>query len=193
MTVPEQRRVAKRYKTLPLVEVEKLLNSPIHEHRLTALFILVSQYKAGDEKAKKAIVDCYLKNLDRINNWDLVDSSAPYILGDWFLTRPTSPLYHFAKSDNIWHRRIAVLTTFGFIAQKEFSDALSIAEILVFDPHDLIQKAVGWMLREIGNRKKDQEVQFLNQYAATMPRTMLRYALEKFPEKERQKYLKAKI
>ena len=189
VTVPAQRTIARKFKTLSLKEVAKLLESPIHEHRLTALFILVGQYTKGDEGVKKPAVDCYLANIDHVNNWDLVDSSAPYVLGDWFRTHPTPLLLHFAKSDNVWHRRIAVLTTFGFIKNGDFTDALSIAEILVFDSHDLIQKAVGWMLREIGNRNLPVERKFLDRYAATMPRTCLRYAIEKFPETERKKYL----
>ena len=191
VTVPEQRKIAKKFKLLPLGEVEKLLQNPIHECRLTALFILVGQYQKGEEETKKAVVDCFLKNMDRVNNWDLVDSSAPYILGDWLLTRSTSPLFQFVKSKNVWHRRIAVLTTFGFIKNNEFSDALKIAEILVSDSHDLIQKAVGWMLREIGNRNPKIEMKFLYKYAANMPRTMLRYAIEKMPTSLRQTYLHA--
>ena len=189
VTVPEQRKIAKQFKQLALPEISNLLQSPIHEHRLTGLFILAGQYQAGDEGAKREVVDCYVKNLDCINNWDLVDSSASYIYGDWLKTRSKTRLPSLAKSKNVWHRRIAMISCGAFIRDGDFAEALKIAKILVHDSHDLIQKAVGWMLREIGNRDRSTELAFLDQYAATMPRTMLRYAIEKFPAPLRTHYL----
>ena len=193
VTVPEQRKVAKHYKSLPLVEIEKLLGSPIHEHRLTALFILVGQYQAGDEGTKQAVVDCYLKNLDRVNNWDLVDSSASYIYGDWLLNQSNTPLLALAQSNNLWQRRIAMVASGAMIRANAFNTPLQIAKILVNDPHDLIQKAVGWMLREIGKRDQPVLIRFLDQFAPTMPRTMLRYAIEKFSPSLRTQYLNQRV
>ena len=184
--VPEQRKIAKNY-NLSLKEIQELLSSNIHEYRLTALFILISKYKKSD---KKQIVNFYLKNTKNINNWDLVDISAPKILGDYLLDKDKSVLYNLAKSNNLWERRIAILSTFTFIRNNQFEDTLNISEILLNDKHDLIHKAVGWMLREIG--KKDQEIEenFLDKHYKNMPRTMLRYAIEKFEENKRKFYFK---
>lgn len=191
VTVPEQRKLARKYKDLTLPEIEGLLESPIHEHRLTGLFILVGQYqKAKDEATKKKLAEFYLKNLKYVNNWDLVDSSAPYILGDYLLDRPKDKLYELAKSKDLWERRVAMLTCFGFIRKGEFEDALGIAEILVNDSEDLIQKAVGWMLREIGDKDLKTEEKFLDKHYKTMPRTMLRYAIEKFTPEKKQFYMR---
>lgn len=189
VTVPEQRKVAKQYKDLPLGEIEKLLKSKIHECRLTALFILVKQYERGDERKRGEIARLYLRNRRRVNNWDLVDSSASYILGRHLLKRDRKKLISLAKSKNLWDRRIAMIATSAFIAERDFKDTLRIAEILLQDGHDLIHKAVGWMLREVG--KKDQATLegFLEKHGPRMPRTMLRYAIEKFPEEKRRKYL----
>lgn len=199
ITVPVQRVVAKKYLDLSLDNLQFLLNSKIHEYRMVSLFILSAKYKKSDEKDKQSlrsvdlkekIVKFYLKNAKNINNWDLVDLSAPNILGEWFLEKDKSVLYDFAKSDNLWKKRISVLTTFGFIRKNKFEDSLKIAEILLFDTHDLIHKAVGWMLREVGNRNLKVEEDFLKKYYKTMPRTALRYAIEKFPEEKRKMYLK---
>lgn len=193
VTVPEQRRIAKHYRMLPLPEIEKLLRNKIHECRLTALFILSDRYQKASAQEKEKIADFYLKNIESVNNWDLVDSSAPYLLGEHLKNRDRSVLYELAQSENMWERRIAIMATFSFIRNGEFKDALEIAEILVSDMHDLMHKAVGWMLREVGKRSLPHEVRFLNKHANIMPRTMLRYALEKFPETFRKKYLKMKV
>lgn len=190
VTVPEQRKIAKKYRDFAITDVEALLNSPIHEYRLTGCFILVDQFKRGDENKKKSIFDFYLSHLGRINNWDLVDSSAPYIAGSYLLDKDRRVLYRLAKSSDLWEKRVAVLATFWFIKYRDFDDALAIAEILILDKHDLIQKAVGWMLREIGNRDLAIERAFLDKYAASMPRTCLRYAIEKFEPSLRMRYLK---
>ncbi len=191
--VPEQRKVAKKYRDLPLSDVQELLSSKIHEHRLTALIILVSKYEKADDSGKKEIFSFYLKNTENINNWDLVDLSAPKIVGDYLFNKDTSILFKLAKSDNLWERRIAILSTFTFIRNNDFEDALSISELLLHDEHDLIHKAVGWMLREIGKRDQEIEERFLNKHCMQMPRTMLRYAIEKFDKNKRKFYLAQKL
>ncbi|MFQ5974984.1 MAG: DNA alkylation repair protein [Candidatus Hydrothermarchaeales archaeon] len=188
--VPEQRKLAKKYKDLTLKDLQKLLKSKIHEHRLTALIILVNKFKKADEPGKKEIFNFYLKNTKNINNWDLVDGSAPNITGDYLLEKDKSILYKLAESDNLWERRIAILSTFRFIKNNEFEDALKISKMLLNDDHDLMHKAVGWMLREIGKRDLEKEEQFLKKHCKEMPRTMLRYAIEKFDENKRKAYLK---
>ncbi len=194
--VPDQRKVAKKYKDLPLEEVQKLLDSPIHEHRLTALFILVSQYeRTKDEKDKKRIYDLYLKNIAKgnVNSWDLVDSSAHKIAGAYLQDKDRDKLYDLADSDNLWEQRTAIIATAWFIKNDQFGDTLLISEKLLDHEHDLIHKAVGWMLREVGNRDFVTEDDFLKKHYMDMPRTMLRYSIEKFPEPTRQKYLKGEI
>lgn len=190
IVVPEQREVAKRFKEASMAEIQDLLEDRVHECRLTGLFILIEKYKKGSEAERAKIYKLYLKNYSNINNWDLVDLSAPKIVGDYLLDKDRGPLYVFAKSDNLWKKRIAVLSTFTFIKEGQFDDAFGIAEILLDDKHDLIHKAVGWMLREVGKRDKKTEIIFLKKYAATMPRTMLRYAIEKFTPEERSYFLK---
>lgn len=192
VTVPNQRAVAKMfYRDIPLDELEQLLREPIHEYRLTALFIMVLKYqKSKNHEEKKGVVDIYLRNTDRVNNWDLVDSSAHLILGDYLLDRDRQQLYDFAKSENLWVQRIAIIATLCFIRKNQFDDTLRIAELLLNHRHDLIHKAVGWMLREVGNRDYDVEFDFLVKHYKNMPRTMLRYAIEKFPEDVRQAFLK---
>jgi len=187
--VPEQRKVAKRYIDLPLTDLQELLSSKIHEHRLTALLILVSKYQKADDAGKAEIFSFCLRNTENINNWDLVDLSAPRILGDYLIKKDRSILFKFAKSNDLWKRRIAVLSTFNFINKNDFEDALSIARLLLHDENDLIHKAVGWMLREIGKKDQETEERFLGKYCSQMPRTMLRYAIEKFDEKKRKSYL----
>ncbi len=187
--VPEQRKLAKKYSGLPLDDIGHLLNSTIHEQRLTSLFILVLKYNKEDEKGKMEVVDFYISNLKHVNNWDLVDISAPHILGNYLLDNDRSILYRLASSDNLWERRIAILSTFSFIKNNQYEDALNISGILIFDEHDLIHKAVGWMLREIGKRDIKTEEEFLLKHYHEMPRTMLRYAIEKFDEEIRKFYL----
>ena len=194
ITVPELRKIAKQYSDLSLAQIQLLLQSTIHEHRLIALYILVAQFekatKEHDEKKQKQIVDFYVDNTTYINNWDLVDTSAHKILGVYYLHRSRKQLFVFVRSKNLWERRIAVIATFLFIQQNDFDDALKIAALLLTDNHDLIHKAVGWMLREIGKRNQQIEENFLKKHASQMPRTMLRYAIEKLPEKKRKTYLK---
>jgi 3-methyladenine DNA glycosylase AlkD len=185
LSVPLQRKIAKKFEGLPLSEIKKLISSKIHEHRFIALIILLSQYQKGTASDKKSIVNFYLKNKKYINNWDLVDTSAPRILGDWFLNKEKSFLYKMAKSKNIWDRRIAILSTFWFIKHNRFEDSIKLARILLSDKHDLIHKAVGWMLREMGKRSETELEAFLDKNYRLMPRTMLRYAIERLPEKKR--------
>lgn len=187
--VPAQRKVAYKYLDLELSYVRELLQSPIHEHRFVALEILVAKYERGDLKTKKTMFDFYLKNRKFVNNWDLVDTSAGYILGDYLLTRNKTVLFKLARSKALWDKRIAIIATQGFIKEGQFMETLKIAELLLNDKHDLIHKAVGWMLREVGNRSPETELKFLDKYCLKMPRTMLRYAIEKFPEKKRKYYL----
>jgi 3-methyladenine DNA glycosylase AlkD len=187
--VPEQRKVAKKYVDLSLEDLQELLKSKVHEHRFTALVILISKYRKAEESGKKAIFDFYLKNTDNVNNWDLVDLSAPRIVGDYLINRERSILYKLAKSDSLWERRISILSTFTFIDNNDFEDALNISELLLHDEHDLIHKAVGWALREIGKRDQNMEERFLAKHCLLMPRTMLRYAIEKFDEAKRKRYL----
>lgn len=193
ISVPENRKIAIKYSGLPLQAVEQLLLSKIHEERFVALEILVYKYDKGDERARQEIYDFYMKNLSGINNWDLVDTSAPYIVGRHLFNRKRDILYGLAKSDTLWKRRIAIISSYYFIKKNDFHDALKISEMLLRDKHDLIHKAVGWMLREIGNKNRDVEEKFLRKHYKSMPRTMLRYAIEKFPENTRKAYLKGEI
>ncbi len=188
--VPVLRNLARDYRDISGAACEQLLASPFHEDRLLALLILVQQYQHGDETRRTDTYRCFVRNMRLVNNWDLVDSSAPYISGPHLLARDRSILYRWSASRDLWTRRIAIMTTYYFIRQGDFTDTLKIAHVLVNDPHDLIHKATGWMLREIGNRDRDCEREFLDRHAATMPRTMLRYAIEKFPERERKMYLR---
>jgi len=195
LTVPMSRNIANQYKDLLPEEIETLLASFVHEERLIALLILVDQFKKGSDYKKKEIYNFYLKNLQYVNNWDLVDLSAYNIIGNYLLlTRDITFLVRLASSKNIWERRIAIISTFAFIKNGSIKETLKIAEILIHDKEDLIHKAVGWMLRE-GGKKVSMELEevFLKKYYHTMPRTMLRYAIEKFPEEKRQAYLKGRI
>jgi 3-methyladenine DNA glycosylase AlkD len=187
--VPALRRIARGARGLSLPSAVQLLQSAIHEERLLALMILVDAYGRADEIQQEKIYQLYLQNSAFVNNWDLVDSSAPYIVGPFLMARPRAVLYELAHSPNIWERRIAVLAAFHFIRGGEFTDSLRLAGILLSDDHDLIHKAVGWMLREIGKRNGATLRRFLTQHHHRMPRTMLRYAIEKFPERERQFWL----
>jgi 3-methyladenine DNA glycosylase AlkD len=187
--VPVLRKMAREFKTLSIEETETLLQSEYHEERHLALFILILLYKKGDADSRRKIFDIYLKNTPYINNWDLVDASAEHIVGDFLKGRDKDILFRLALSENLWERRIAILSTFGTIKSGQFATPLQILEILVHDPHELIHKAGGWMLREIGNRDLAVEESFLKRHYKTMPRTMLRYAIEKFPEEKRKAYL----
>jgi 3-methyladenine DNA glycosylase AlkD len=193
LKVPTQRKVAREFKDLSLADLKELLRSKIHEERLISLLILVNNYERGDEKEKKSIYTFYIKNRMGINNWDLVDLSAPKIVGKYLFDKDKSILFKFASSKNLWERRIAILSTYEFIRNHQYDTTLKIAKILVEDEHDLIHKAVGWMLREIGKKDLEVEESFLKKNYKKMPRTMLRYAIEKFPETKRKKYLQGKI
>jgi 3-methyladenine DNA glycosylase AlkD len=179
--VPQQRKLARQYRELSTNDVVSLLQSKIHEHRMTALFILIHQYQKADMKGKKAIFQLYLKHKEHINNWDLVDLSAPNIVGNYLLNKDRDILFTLAKSESLWDKRIAILATFEFIKNGESKDTFQIAEILLNDKHDLIHKAAGWMLREAGKRLgRETEETFLKKHYRHMPRTMLRYAIERF-------------
>jgi 3-methyladenine DNA glycosylase AlkD len=193
ITVPVLRKLAQECRGTSVPDAVRLLKSSIHEERVFALFLLVSAYSKGDASLKKKIYTLYLKNTRYINNWDLVDLSAPNIVGSYLEDKSRKPLYELAKSRDLWKRRIAILATFSFIRQNDFLDALKISKILIADGHDLIHKAVGWMLREVGKRDLSAEEKFLLQHYKRMPRTMLRYAIERFPEVKRQRYLNGKV
>ena len=188
--VPEQRRIAKKHRTISLEETIELLQSSIHEHRLTSLFILVDKFSKGDEETREKIVELYLGNTRFVNNWDLVDSSAHKILGEWLLDKPRDILYQLAESEMLWERRISMISTFPFIRKGDLVDAVALAKRLLHDEHDLIHKASGWMLREVGKKDIKLLYSFLDEYSKEMPRTMLRYSIEKLPEEQRKHYLK---
>lgn len=190
VVVPNTRIVAKRYKNAPTEVIAGLLQSEWHECRLCALLILVERFKTSDPKGKEKIFKFYLSQTARINNWDLVDLSAPTIVGEYVKENSRDILYDLAKSNLLWEQRIAVVSTYTLIKNYDFIDILAIAELLLHHEHDLIRKAVGWMLREMGKRDQDLLVQFLEKYSKVMPRTMLRYAIEKFPESERKEFMK---
>jgi len=195
VTVPETRSVAKKFQELPFVDLQKLLHSPTHEERLCALLILIEQFQSAsrrsDESTKEKIYNFYLANTGYINNWDLIDLSADQIVGGYLQDKPKDILKKLALSDSVWERRVAILSTFHFIKSEEPKYTLKIAGILLNDKHDLIQKAVGWMLREVGKRCSEKDLtDFLDKHALTMPRTALRYAIERFPEEKRQGYLR---
>ncbi len=192
LRVPAVRKIAKKYSTLSISEVSEFLKSPFHEERLFALFVLVELFRKMDEENKRKIYDLYLGNTRYINNWDLVDASAPRIVGAYLFMRDKKPIYSLARSEKIWERRIAIMATLYFIINNTFSDTLEIAEVLLKDKEDLIHKAVGWMLREIGKRDSEAEEAFLNRHCKEMPRTMLRYAIEKLPDEKRKSYLTGK-
>ena len=191
--VPPLRHLARRFRELPHEQVLNLLRSPWHEQRLLALLLLVDQYRRGTNAEREVIHRAYLDNVVYIDNWDLVDSSAEHIVGGHVDPRRATLLEQLAHSRSVWERRIAVLATFYWIKQHEYRPTLRIAELLMNDPHDLIQKAVGWMLREIGKRDLAIEEKFLLRYYRQMPRTMLRYAIERMPESRRQQYLQGEL
>jgi 3-methyladenine DNA glycosylase AlkD len=190
--VPMLRSLAKRYQILTFNETLQLLKSPIHEERFLSLLIFISKYRKAGWPEKERIYKAYLKHSRYINNWDLVDATAKHIVGDFLADKKKGVLYKLAKSDSLWERRIAILSTFHFIENNDFIETLKIAKILIADSHDLIHKAVGWMLREVGKRSLDSEERFLNKYYQIMPRTMLRYAIERFGQSRRLAYLRSK-
>jgi 3-methyladenine DNA glycosylase AlkD len=193
ITVPRLRKLVKECDGIPIAETAALLKSGIHEERLLALLMLVHAFSKGDAAAQRKIYNLYCKNTRYVNNWDLVDLSAPNIVGSYLLDKSRKLLYEFAKSRDLWKRRIAIMATFSFIKQNEFNDALIISKMLLADDHDLVHKAVGWMLREIGKRSLSVEEKFLKQHYKNMPRTMLRYAMERFPEAKRRRYLNGAV
>lgn len=189
--VPVQRAIVKKFPDLALSEIKKLLYSPHHECRLTGLLILIGQYKKSDASKQKNIFSFYLLHKSRVNNWDLVDLSAWQILGGYLYEhkQPRQVLYRLAKSKSLWDRRIAIIATGYFIGKGDFTDTLNLAEMYLSDGHDLIHKATGWMLREVGKKNQPTLINFLNKHASHMPRTALRYSIERLPKKERQVYL----
>jgi 3-methyladenine DNA glycosylase AlkD len=193
LRVPQVRRLAQKHKELAMTHIGSLLASPIHEERQLALCIMVWHYEKGSEADRRRLYRFYLDHIAHINNWDLVDGSAPRIVGRHLLRRSRAPLFRMARARSLWKRRIAILATFYFIREGDYADSLKIAEMLLEDREDLIHKAAGWMLREVGNRSPADAEAFLKQHYRHMPRTMLRYAIEKFPETKRQAYLSGGI
>ena len=191
--VPVLRKIAKKFRRISLAEVSKLLESKFHEERLLSILMLVNLFKSGDEDDQELIYELYLDKTKFINNWDIVDISAGNIVGEFLFEKDKAPLYRLVFSENLWERRIAIVATFYFIRNDEFDDTLKIAEILFTDKEDLIHKAVGWMLREVGKRVIEIEEEFLEEHYLKMPRTMLRYAIERFPETRRKMYLKGQV
>jgi 3-methyladenine DNA glycosylase AlkD len=187
--VPVSRKIAATFRRLPLAEIRKLLRSRVHEERLVALLLLVRRFSAAAEPERRRIFRLYLRSRRYINSWDLVDLTAPNIVGAYLADRDRAPLRRLARSPNLWLRRIAIVATHWFIRRNDFRDTLQIAAMLRNDREDLIRKAVGWMLREVGKRDPEAEESFLRAHAARMPRTMLRYAIERFPEPKRRRYL----
>ena len=187
--VPATRTLARQFADLPLADVEKLLHDKWHEARLLALALLVGRYERGDDTERQRVYRLYLANTDRINNWDLVDLSAPNVVGAHLLTRSRTRLDRLARSENLWERRIAIVSTAAFIRENQFDDTLRIARILMSDSHDLIHKAVGWMLREVGKRDRAVLEAFLEEHAHELPRTTLRYAIERFSPADRKRFM----
>ncbi|MDE1848942.1 MAG: DNA alkylation repair protein [Nanoarchaeota archaeon] len=195
ISMPRLREIAKKYTKIPLNEITELMNSKFHEYRMIGLILLVEMYKKSgkDYSDRRKIFEFYLKSMPGINNWDLVDVSAPHIPGDFAYREKSDVLRNLALSNNLWCRRIAIVSTYRFIKEKDFGEALVISDILMKDEHDLMHKAVGWMLREIGKRNQKILELFLSTRYKDMPRTMLRYAIEKFEKDKRRKYLKGEI
>lgn len=191
ISTPMQRKIAKKYSGLSIPKIQQLIKSEIHEHRSVALFILIEKYKKANDRDKEDIFSFYLKNTKHINNWDLVDISAPNIVGDFLFNKKKKILYDLANSKNLWEKRIAIVSTWTLIRNEDFDDALRVSEILLGDSHDLIHKAVGWMLREVGKRDEKVLKDFLRDNYDDLPRTTLRYAIERFDEDERKKWLKS--
>lgn len=192
LVVPLTRSIAKANKQTSLPELQKLMESKYHEARLCALLIVTEQFKKASAPERKALYDFYLKNARRINNWDLVDVTCPHVVGAYLLDKDRSRLYELVGSDNLWEQRIAMVSTVTFIRNREYTDTLALAERLMNHPHDLMHKAVGWMLREVGKKDRDTLTDFLELHATRLPRTALRYAIEHYPEEQRQYFLKKK-
>ncbi|MBR9677037.1 DNA alkylation repair protein [Candidatus Woesearchaeota archaeon] len=190
VVVPDQRKIAQQYVSLSFNNIQELLNSKFHEHRLTGLLILTYQYEKATEKEQKQIYEFYLKNTKAINNWDLVDVTTPKIVGAYLIDKDKSILYKLVKSKDLWERRISILATHWFIRNNQFNDTIKISELLLTDSHDLIQKAVGWMLREVGKRDENTLIKFLNTHYKIMPRTMLRYSIERLNKKQKAFFMK---
>jgi 3-methyladenine DNA glycosylase AlkD len=192
LRVPQVRALVKKHRSLPFRSIEVLLRSRFHEERLFALLVMVERYRREEEQREK-IYRLYLKSTDRINNWDLVDVTAGHIVAAHLFNRDRSPLYHLCLSSSLWERRISIISTFYFISKGEVSDSLALAELLLGDSEDLIHKASGWVLREVGKYCQPALDSFLAKHCCTMPRTMLRYAIEKFPGKLRRRYLEGRV
>lgn len=190
ITVPNIRMVAKKYKSVEFDEINVLLDSEYHECRMCALMLLIERFKKAEEEEKTNIYHFYLSKTERINNWDLVDLSAPYIVGEYLKNRSRKDLYKLAASSILWEQRIAIVATATLIRNNDFIDIIKLSELLLHHPHDLMQKAIGWMLREMGKRDKDLLIQFLEKYHKEMPRTMLRYSIEKFSDEERKFFMR---
>jgi 3-methyladenine DNA glycosylase AlkD len=188
--VPVLRKLCKEFRHAGIEVISELLDSPWHEDRMLALLLLIERYRASDERGREALYDFYCSRTGRINNWDLVDVTCPHIVGRHLDSRDSSPLYRFAESPNLWERRIAIVSTFHFIRNDDFRDTLALAERLLADPEELLHKATGWMLREVGKRDKSVLESFLDRHATAMPRTALRYAIEHFPEEQRKGWLR---
>jgi len=193
LTMPQQREIAEKYLNISLNKIQELLKSKIHEYRMTGLIILTEKYKRANEREKENIFGFYLKNTKHINNWDLVDVTCHIIVGNFLLDKDKKILYNLVHSDNFWERRIAIVSTYAFIRKNEFEDVLAISEILLEDKHNLIHKAVGWMLREVGKKDKKILENFLKGNYKRIPRTTLRYAIERFDEEERKRFLKGEF
>lgn len=191
--MPELRKLSRQFRNLNLRDLDQLVRSEYHEDRMVGLLILVLRYQSADEKEQEKIYRFYVRHIRYVNNWDLVDLTAEHIIGAWLQDRDKQPLLKWARSKNLWERRIAVLSTFRYIKQSNIQETLKVAEMLLTDNHDLIHKAVGWMLREVGKRDMAAEETFLREHYKRMPRTMLRYAIERFPERKRRAYLRGKV
>jgi 3-methyladenine DNA glycosylase AlkD len=187
--VPVLRKLCREFRHAGVEVISELLDSPWHEDRMLALLLLIERYRASSESSREALYEFYCTRTDRVNNWDLVDVTCPHIVGRHLHARDRSLLYRFAESPNLWERRIAIVSTFHFIRNKDFADTLALAERLLADPEELLHKATGWMLREVGKRDQPLLEAFLDHYATVMPRTALRYAIERLPEDERRAYL----
>lgn len=191
ITAPDMKKMCKKYfEILPIKNLDFFFTNNIHEYRSFAFGILLCKWKKANIKEREQIYREYIKYIDYANNWDLVDMSAPTLMGEYLLDKNRDILYDFARSNKLWNQRIAIVSTYTFIRNKEYKDTLEISKLLLNHKHDLIHKAVGWMLREVGKRDLEVEENFLKQYYQKMPRTMLRYAIEKFDEDKRQEYLK---
>ena len=193
INVPVLRKIAAEHRDISLAEVKTLLKSKFHEERLIALLIMVVKYSRGDVSEQEKIFELYLKSTRHINNWDLVDVTAGHIVGEYLHDKNKQPLYHLVKSKSLWERRISIVSTYAFIRRDKFSHTLKISALLLSDDEDLIHKAVGWMLREVGKRDLQAEEKFLIKYYNKIPRTTLRYAIERFPETKRKRYLKGEV